>query len=256
MKYIAFNSGKSLQFCDDEIGSFIASLCSCNPSFQGSTLFTLRPLNQLIRILMGKNTTYITSLTGDIISEEEAIRILEESKNQHLLLWLHYQISYLCYIFGYFQKASSEIKKSRPMLSLPFSSVELSFVVMLDGLIHLSPGKHRSLSTSKRRIRLLNKIAKKAPHHVLSCLNFLQAELAGIEGPYDRAVIKFTIAAALAKESNSLLHLGLIYEKFGDFYSRVGKLEDSRDCYRNAIKAFQDIGAAAKVDQISQHHPE
>ena len=205
---------------------------------------------------MGKNTLHITSLSGDIISEEDAISILRDSRSQNLLYWLHYQISYLCYVFGNFERAATEIKKSQPLISFAFTSVEVSFVIMLDGLIHLTPGRHRSIVTARRRITLLHRTARKAPQHVLNCLYFLQAELAGCEGRYDRAVVKFMAAAALAKESNSLIHLGLIYERFGDFYSRYGKLENSRECYRNALNAFHDVGAAAKVKQILQLHPE
>jgi tetratricopeptide (TPR) repeat protein len=204
---------------------------------------------------MGKNTSHITSLTGDIISEEDAISFLRESKNKMLLPWLHYQISYLCYVFGSFERAATEIKKAQPLISFAFTSVEVSFVIMLDGLIHLTPGRHRSIITARRRITLLHRTARKAPHHVLNCLNFLQAELAGCEGRYDRAVKKFMAAAALAKESNSLLNLGLIYERFGDFYSRHGKSDYSHECYRNAVKAFRDVGASAKVTQILQLHP-
>jgi tetratricopeptide (TPR) repeat protein len=205
---------------------------------------------------MGKNTSHVTALTGDLISEENAISILREAKNQIFLQWVHYQISLLCYIFGNFERAATEIKKAQPIISFALASVEVSFVIMLDGLIHLSPGKHRSFATARRRVAVLQRTARKAPHHLLACLHFLEAELAGYLGSYGDAVAKFMVAAALAKESNSLINLGLIYERFGDFYSRYGKVDYSQECYRNAVTAFHDVGAAAKVAQILQLHPQ
>jgi tetratricopeptide (TPR) repeat protein len=205
---------------------------------------------------MGKNTPHLMNLTGDIISEDDAINILLESQNHILIPWLHYQISFLCYIFGNFQRAAIQIKKAQTITSFALANVEVNFVIMLDGLIHLTPGKHRSIFTARRRISILRRTAKKAPHHLLFCLNFLQAELAGCLGSFDVAVAKYMIAAALAKESNSLINLGLINERFGDFYSRFGRLNDSQECYRQAMQAFNDVGAAAKVEHILQRHPE
>jgi hypothetical protein len=98
---------------------------------------------------MGKNTLNTTKLTGDVVNGESLMRIIAKSGDRNMLTWVHYQIALLNFIFGDVDRAAEEIKMARPLTLTPFSSVEVGFVVMLDGLIHLAPGKHESMSRAR-----------------------------------------------------------------------------------------------------------
>jgi histidine kinase len=251
-KYTTFNSGRPLSYCDSQICSFIRTLESRNHE---TSLLNIRPLLQLIRCLMGKNTLCRTKLTGDVVNEESLVRIITKSGDQNMLTWVHYQIALLNFIFGDFDRAAEEINMARPLTLTPFSSVEVGFVVMLDGLIHLAPGKHESISTARRCIRILRRVSRKGPNHLLRCLYLLQAELAARTGDEERAIVKFMSAIAMAVESHAIMDLGIALERFGALYTRLGQHESSVRYYRRALDTFRDWEAAAKVQQICELHP-
>jgi tetratricopeptide (TPR) repeat protein len=204
---------------------------------------------------MGKNTLSTTKLTGDIVNEESLVRIITVSGDQNMLNWVHYQIALLNFIFGDFDRAATEIKMARPLTLTPFSSVEVGFVVMLDGLIHLAPGEHESISRARKCISILRRVSRRAPNHLLRCLYLLQAELAACTGDEERAIVKFMSATAMAVENHAIMDLGIALERFGALYTRLGQSENSLRYYRRALDTFQNWEAIAKVQQLLVLYP-
>jgi hypothetical protein len=242
---MAFSAGKSLEYCESQIASFVEVLESRN---RESSLSTLRSLQQLIWNLMGKN--------ADQVKKERTSQSCRNMHDKRMSVWSDYHNAFLCYVLGDFDRAAEEIIKTRPLTWRMFSNVESSLVVMLDGLIHLSPGRHRSVSTARRCVRELKRKSRKAPHHLLHCLYLLQAELAAFVGSRKRAIIKFLSAAATATEIQSRAVLGITLERFGDFYGRLGQEAACLKYYHKAADAFREWGAAAKVIKMCEQHPE
>lgn len=242
---MSFNAGHSLVYCESQIASFVEVLESRKLD---GPLATLRSLQRLIWNLMGKNIDQV----GREYSSQSFTNMLEK----RMSMWSNYHTAFLRYLLGDFDGAAEEIIKSRPLTWKMFSNVESSFVVMLDGLIHLSPGRHRSVSTARRCLRHLKRETRKAPHHLLHCLYLLQAELAAFLGSRNRAVTKFLSAAAIATESQFRADLGITLERFGDFYGRQGQEAASTKYYLKALHAFREWGAAAKVSKMLDKHPQ
>jgi hypothetical protein len=205
---------------------------------------------------MGKNVDHRTKNTGNFGTVECSLQGMKKSHDQRMEMWGNYLNAFLCYVFGDFARASEEIIKARPLVSRMFSNVESSIVVMVDGLIHLSPGRHRSVSIARRCMIMLKRKASKAPHQLLHCLYLLQAELAAFAGRNEQAIMKFLSAAAIASESQFRADLGITFERFGDFYGRLGQEAARTKCYHKAVRAFREWGATAKVIKMCEKHPE
>ena len=249
---MAFNAGKPLLYCERQIVSFVEVLESRN---REGSLSTLRSLLHLIRNLRNENIDLTNERAGGVVREERISKCMTNVHARRMSLWANYHSAFLCYIFGAFEKAADEIKEARPLALRMFSSVDSRFVVMLDGLIHLTPGRHRSANTARRRIRMLKRESRKAPHQLLHCLYFLQAELAAFVGSRKRAIAKFHAAAAIASESHFHADLANTWERFGDFYARLGEQEASTKYYRRSADAFGEWGATAKVKAIYSRCP-
>jgi hypothetical protein len=194
---------------------------------------------------------------GKNVDQKECISLsFMTMHDKRMSMWSNYDNAFLCYVLGDFDGAAEEIVKTRPLSWRMFSNIESSFVVMLDGLIHLSPGRHRSVSTARRCVRELKRETSKAPHQLLHCLYLLQAELAAFVGRRNRAILKFLSAAAIASESQFRAHLGITFERFGDFYGRLGQEASCTKYYHKAMDEFREWGAAAKVSKLLDQHPE
>jgi tetratricopeptide (TPR) repeat protein len=248
---MSFHAGKPLANCENEIVSFIEALESRN---RESSLSTLRSLLHLIRNLRGENVDHTKETAMDGRSVECASQSMTNMEDRRISIWANYHAAFLSYVFGDFVRAAELIKNARPLASRMFPNVESSFVVMLDGLIKLTPGRHRSVYTARRCIRILKRETRKAPHQLLHCLYFLQAELAVFLGSKERAIVKFQSAIAIASASRFRADLGNALERFGDFYAHLGDEETSIKYYHKAADAFREWGATAKESKMYSQH--
>lgn len=218
---------------------------------QESSLLVMRPFLQMIRNLMGKNTTNTVVLTGDVVEEETLLRDIKSTHTLYMAYWVHYQIATLCYIFGDYTRASCHIIQARVLTKNPFSSVEVAFVILLDALIHLAPGSHQSMGTAKRHLRTLRKLSRANPVNVLGRLYILQAVLAATSQQRQRATAKFLTARAMAAQSLFRHDLAMILERMADF--TVDTVE-RRELYRQAYATYREWGATAKAVQLQTRH--
>lgn len=210
----------------------------------------------MIRNFMGKNTHHTTTLSGDVVEEEAIFEQVKKSNNSNMVDWLHYHKANLSFAFADFDRAAVEIKKARRLTKVPFSNVETSLVLLMDGMAHLVSKKHRSISTARRSLRMLQKLAKKAPQNTLAMMYLLQAELcAQFPRQKESAIMNFMSAVAIASESHIAIDLGMAQERFGSFYNRLGEEELSSECYQQALESFNGWGALAKVKHMRELYP-
>ena len=246
-------TGETLGTCEREICSFIESLESRN---NGKALPSLCISLKLVRYLLNHHTIQASQSNREPLSVQFSSQVIKRSDDFLMTLWEKYCSAYLSYILGDFGVAAQEIKKARPLVSSYYSNVESIFVVMLDGLIHLTQGRHRSVKTANRCVRKLRRSTWKLPNLFLSCRYFVEAELASALGNVDKAIMWYTSAASVALELRLHFILGSIYERFGEFYGRLGQEDDSMNQFKKSVDAFREWGATAKVQQMCKHRPE
>jgi hypothetical protein len=255
--YATFHCGFKLSVVDKEVTSFLILIDSRN---QEGAAMMLRPFLQLIHNLMARNSNPAV-LSGDIIVEESIRKLVLESRDLIMRVWVHYDFMLLAYLFGDYDRAWEEGTFTRIVRHFPMTDPDIANVVFMECLSSLALCRHplsskrRHLSNARGCIKFVKRLAVLSPHNCLGKLHLMQAELASTTGNDSRALTKFMCAIALFADSGTLMYSALANELAGRHFIRLGNQYEAAEYLQRALSSWCCWEADAKVLHFRKEFP-
>jgi hypothetical protein len=203
------------------------------------------------------------ALTGEAMDEREMARVVADTKNQVLEVFLLSCRMQLAYLFGDFELAG-ELAESSKEYGLTISPGELMVPrhTFFQGLIccrkAAEEGKRKFRSRYVRRARGVTKKMKKwVQSGNVNCLHqvqLLEAEMAFLDGRKDIANKMYQSSIVSAGRGAFVQDMALAHERAGFFHLEVdGDSYWAAHHFDRSIAAYRDWGAKAKVDQLVEN---
>jgi hypothetical protein len=242
----------------------------------------LKPLLQLAHNLLGRAADP-SVLTGNVMNEDEAIRLTIEAKNPSIYALICCTKLMLCYLFGRIDEAERISKViDKECKTDTFSSLALGDMYLYQCLTALagctSPfRRYQGIRRANTKLKKLQWIAKLNPTFQSQVL-LVQGEIAAVRGQVCRAVRIFDEAVSFARKDRVLGEIALCRERAAVALERasvvppqVQQSTPSRttsntfapattdpltnttfEYWDKAIVAYTRWGATAKVDQLKR----
>lgn len=213
-----------------------------------------KPSLQAIHNLMGRGSVGPSILCGEIIGEEEFRRIRDSTGK--LVLFVHFYIMMLGYMFGDNEQAAQSSKRVRVISDYPFGAFDAALIVFFDGLVAVRNAriskKRSNLRFALTQLRRMRQWAQHAPHTFLCRQFLLEAEIAAITGDRASVYSKYVAAIALAKDGGFIFQAALGNELAGKYYLLERKDEViAWPFLREALRYYELWGACAKVEHLA-----
>lgn len=200
-----------------------------------------------------------TLLSGAVCDAEVIIVRHKEQHNQTGLFFFHYFKSLLFFLMQKPQKALLHTEEAGTYLEGVMGSVLTTHWLFLDTLIRIDVFRAASKTSSLRRhlrktIRKFKKWAKHAPMNQTHRLCLLEAELAYINGEYERAAKTYDEAIACACEHEFLFGEALCHERAALFYLEQRQEKIASMYLMDARYAFDKWGAVVKCQKLDEQY--
>ncbi|MBC7879632.1 MAG: response regulator [Anaerolineales bacterium] len=216
---------------------------------------------QCVLNLLGKgnDTRFLKGPAYD--ADKMAPRHLAADERSILLnVFLHPMI--LNYLFGDPKTALEYAEKTKPYLNGGIGAYASVMHPFYESLIHIALWNMYSEEERKSKLKLIQVNQKKLmkwmkfslgnTNHKITLIN---AELARIQGEHGKAREYYDEAAKLAHENHFMQIEALAYELAGKFYLERAQEQLAQHYLRNAVYAYQQWGAVAKVRDLEETYP-
>lgn len=216
-----------------------------------SVLMMIRPLWQMVHNFMGKASDDPMVLTGQIMEQEYTLQYAREN-NKMLLIWTHFYLLLLAYMFGDMESAEVHASVCRLAENNPFGSSDRVLMVFYDGLVALAQDdltKARQKVATKC-IKTFKTWSKQCPENFLGKLYFLEAEMAAAVNDHKRAHSKYTSAISLSREGGYVMQHALANERAGKYFLRRGEKEVARGYLKEAMAVYDRWGGKTKSELL------
>jgi len=222
---------------------------------QDTALLMIRPLIRFLHILMGE----LERRSGAAL-EVDLVRA-RDGDDEFAAWAIHFLQVLLAYIFGDLETAATEAKEIEGHLRVHLHP-GFSGVVTCHCLALLSSAPHRHgiarrrlMSKVKRSMKKLEQFSLCVPDNCLHKLNFVQAELAVVNGKYSLARTKYTETISRSTDLGVLWISALASERFAIFLEAQGDESGAAVKFRDAHSAYKSWGAIAKVQHLEKEMP-
>ena len=201
-------------------------------------------------------------LAGATFDEGAPGAVRVEDKTE--LCFFHAVKLELCTVFGEIDEALEHAARAEEHLegvtAMPFVPL-IRFHAALARLAayRAQPGRARDPSLLKAAMKSrapLRKWARHAPANYLHLYHLVEAEVARATGRPRDAREHYDRAIAAARESGHVHEEALALELSGDFYAEAGQPILADALLAQAVRAYRNRGAAAKVAELLRRHPE
>jgi histidine kinase len=220
---------------------------------QESLLRTYSPAIQIIGHLIGLTDDPLGP-AGDLIDYDDFLRQACIEKRPELASEVYFSRMYLAYIFNEYHLAGSFASLIRLFNTRPtFVHIAYSFRygLVAAALAREKTDRNKNVRTAKKAIRLLDAFATVGPQNCLVRVSLLRAELASALGKREAAFREYITAITTSRASHSLSMRALSNECCARHLSRLGSLGKAEPYFLEALSAYKDWGATAKVEQLS-----
>ncbi len=222
---------------------------------QESASFMIQPLWQMCQNLLGMASADPTTLTGNVMDQDEYFGIAR-TINPPSVLWGYLYSGLLAYLFGDYVLAEQRISTCRELVLYPFRSFSCVNIVLYDGLTALAlfrkdrRFRFRRIQLARRAIKLLSGWSNDAPINFLGKIFLLKAELAAAVGTPKAAVHNFTCAIALSSKGGFVMLEALANERAGRYFLERRELSLAAHHFEEAHALYRTWGGCAKADQL------
>jgi len=250
--YNSFFSGVDLLTLEKDIRRFRVQMSEYK---QITSLHQLTPLAQTVLNLIGHSENPI-ELTGEFMTQSEFI----EKSNQPFVVQTLIFCSWLAYLFGEYEIASSAISSRNEVEKNSIKKIEMhGMVPFIDCLVYLASSVKRkqnnSASELSEKLEEMKKLVSYSPRNNQHRMLLIEAEVAYLKNDFDVAMEKYD-AAIIAAELIGYRHeQAVCNEKAGDFFMSQGNMIRATSHYSCAIDLYRQWGAQAKVDHLCKHVP-
>ena len=214
---------------------------------------------QFLDNLLGKSED-VLRLNGNHFRQDESINLLKESKNYFTLTKLYFHLQFLAYLFGDYQES---LRNARLLLEVASPNYTLfTFALFLKSLclsaLYLDEQEEQEeyLTIIKANQEKLKTWAEHCPQNYRHMYELVEAELAWIEGNFERAEEYYELAAEHAREWDYFLVLALSYERAALYYKKSGRKRFFELYFREAYYAYMNWGAIARMRVMEKEYPE
>ena len=222
---------------------------------------TLRFYKQFARSLRGE-TIIPGSFEDEAFNEKSSLDDLEKANFLPGVLLFHLSKTIGHYVLGQYGDARRSSEQSYLRRAAGASLPSEATVPYFHALSLAADFESLSVQEQKDAIKLIRKIASQlsywaenAPENYGHRHAFVLAELARIEGSFEKAVKYFSEAIELVGKAKINQDEALIHERLASlFYSR-GITALSETHLSKAFQKFQDWGAIAKIQQLRKRYP-
>lgn len=209
--------------------------------------------------LLGRSD-HTCDLTGEAMTEEAVLQEAAQSKDTHTIGMVHRLKTLLAFFFGEIELGSAlaldygeDFAKQNP--GCPgVVQVRLHCAVCCFAMARTSK-QRRYLSYAKRLSRIIKSWVGKGNPNMIHYDSLLEAELAVVEKRSHFARKHYEAAVLLAARKGFVHDHALISERYGEFlYFQLGDRREAEYRIGEAIKLYEEWGAAAKVKQIEEKY--
>jgi len=167
--------------------------------------------------------------------------------------WYHIRRLQACVIFGDYAGAQAAAERARPLLWTSLGLLQAADFVFYDALTQAQTSVQQGLAEHERQLCAW---ADNCPANFLDRAMLVSAELARLDSRPREAMGLYERAIAQARDRGFVHHQALACELAARFYEQQGSLTAARACLQEARACYLRWGAAAKVRQLDERHPE
>jgi tetratricopeptide (TPR) repeat protein len=199
-------------------------------------------------------------MTGDAMVEDQAMKEAVTTQNYILVALLHYMKLQLS---SYFQNYEMAEYAAGELATCKGGTAGFPCFIAAAWHLHegiaavaLSSRKSRQrIGLAKRNVKKLKALAKHNPANFMNKVCLLEAEIAAVDLKIDEALTKYEEAISYARKEGMWNETGLACERAATFLKRQGKERQAMPFLEQALSAYEQWGACAKVASIKKILP-
>ncbi|HEY9606966.1 MAG TPA: ATP-binding protein [Allocoleopsis sp.] len=254
-----FFSGKELDQLEQDMATYTDAIARLK---QETALNYHQVYQQLILNLLGKSNNSCL-LIGEAYNESMMLPIHQNLNDKTALYYLHFNKSFLSYLFCEYHQAAHDIAIAEHYLDGVTATINIPLFYFYDSLIKLA--LYRELPKLEQDEILLKvaanqekmeKWAQYAPMNYRHKFNLVEAERYRVLNQNLEAMDYYDRAIAGAKDNAYLNEEALAHELAAKFYLTWGKQIVAQTYLMNAYYAYARWGAKAKVEDLEQRYPQ
>lgn len=216
--------------------------------------------NALIRALKGL-TDDPSVLSEPDFDADAHIAKLREEKNIYGLCFTLYLKAKLNYLFGKYNEALLLVREIEENVKTLMGTLTISDYYFYYSLILAALLEKKEISNRKKARRILMKNQRKmlkwadlCPENFQHKYDLVAAELAAVDGKFDRALADYHAAIQGARKNDYVNDEALACERLALFYLRKSLLDEAGVFMNRAEKCYGYWGAEAKQQEIKTIH--
>eukprot|EP00523_Entomoneis_sp_CCMP467_P011981 CAMPEP_0168718238 /NCGR_PEP_ID=MMETSP0724-20121128/413_1 /TAXON_ID=265536 /ORGANISM="Amphiprora sp., Strain CCMP467" /LENGTH=1037 /DNA_ID=CAMNT_0008764741 /DNA_START=1 /DNA_END=3115 /DNA_ORIENTATION=- len=194
---------------------------------------------------------------GIHVDFDKSLREARQS-NDEMIIGLHHSSTMrLAYIHGNTALAAEHLDATRARPS--YSPLYSTKTMLCDqglasiALCRKNEKYSENLKYAKKQMKVMEKLAKKAPSNFLHRKLLLEAEIKSLTTTNKGTVsLMYEKALAEAREQNNLWYMAIACERHGDFCHERGQSKDAQGKWKEAADHYLTWGAVAKYNQLKQ----
>jgi predicted ATPase len=209
------------------------------------------------------------STKGDVIDIDATLSEAERSGQYMSVHAIKMTRMKVCYVFNDYEQAAklmvTSFKKVPPVFSHCVALMTVGLVALANAKGNRAWLRFRYLCTARRVIRKLRRLSLQCPENVLDKLSLVQAERLSVLGGRDaEAYERYLCALSAAERAKFPFMVGLISERTARHLQDLEIMDVAGDpskvvlpassaslaFFEQAVKSFEEIGAAAKASQL------
>jgi len=240
-----------------KVEKIISRYLSLMTEYKQDQFFNLTtPVLQVVHNLAGCSNDPIV-LTGKVMNQAAALRIISESKDQSLEIGVSFWRMYLAYMFHDYELALEMAIASRPA-----RVIIVLHQCLFDGLTTVAIGrtskgreKRKYLKSAERSLKKAKKVTQ-SQHTAMNKLILLEAEITLQKSGIESALPLYERSIELAKNEGFVHEEALANERAGLALLHLnGEDLFGFSCLQRAINLYNSWGAHAKVAHLEKLFP-
>lgn len=250
---------KNLRELDDEVSTFIEVLDRLR---HWNISFFIRLYHQVILNLIGNSETPWV-LNGKSYREKESLPV-HQATNDNYILWHFYNNKLiLCYLFQRYDEGLEHAVAAESVLGHAGNGYLVAVYYFYDSLVRLAitdygseAEKGRHMQRVEENQQKMKRWAQHAPMNFLHKYHLVEAELARVQDSAGDAREHYDQAIALAEEHQYIQEKALACELAAEFYFSREQVRLAYFYLEDALNAYHQWGAQAKVADLLERYPQ